>query len=155
MKEQTRQGADRRSGLNIGETIVPVEKHSIGWRTELTKAENVSPETRTSPFCFFLEVNSSRAWFCFNDCPQVTLVGIQSSRSQGDMVLHELFGGRKIMLGCTRGHQGHGKGQTTWSTNYYSTKFCAIIPLVPRRIIAFLHNFGVIPPAWALRNGLK
>lgn len=43
MKEQAGRGSDCRGVLNND-----LKKHSMGWRTELTKVEKVSPEIKSS-----------------------------------------------------------------------------------------------------------
>jgi hypothetical protein len=40
-----------------------LKNYSMGRRMELTKVENVSPEIRVSPFCFFLGVNNCQHRF--------------------------------------------------------------------------------------------
>ncbi len=59
-----------------------LKKHSMGWRTELANVENVSPETRTSPLCFFRGVSNSNAWFCFSDCAQLASIYALSAYSR-------------------------------------------------------------------------
>jgi len=132
MEEQAREGTNRRSVLDIGQRIEPVEKalNRLAERTD--KGGKSVARNQRILFALFPWSKQFNSVFLFErSFPggiNVGFISIQASLLQMNMIFQNLLGGRQIVLSRTGSHEGEGKWQTPWPSGNHGMAFDSAIP---------------------------
>ena len=141
MKKKARKRADQRSGLDIGQTVKPVEK-ALNRLTDGTDEGRKSvARNQDIAFALFPRGEKFQSVLLLQRLSpggvSVGFVSIHPSLIQDKMIFQNLLGGGEIVVGRARSQQGQWNGQVARVASHYGVKLHAIIPFFSGGIIAF------------------